>query len=80
MLWIKNSRVIDPESGTDRVTDLFLDGGEIAGIGEKAVKMAEKAISAGSEVQEIDGTGLVTGPGLIDVHVHFRDPVLLHLL
>lgn len=78
MLWIKNSRVIDPESGTDRVTELFLDGGEIAGIGEKAVEMARKAISGGKKVQEIDGTGLVTGPGLIDVHVHFRDPGLTY--
>lgn len=70
MLIIKNSRVIDPKSGCDAVMDIVIEEGTIIGVGpDLASAYADK-----SGVQVIDASGLVTAPGLIDVHVHFRDP------
>ena len=72
MLMIRGSRVIDPESGLDRVTDILADETGILKIGDMAGEdIPEKALV-------IDGTGLITGPGLVDVHVHFRDPGLTY--
>ena len=72
MLMIRGSRVIDPESGLDRVTDILADETGILKLGDMAGEdIPEKAFV-------IDGTGLITGPGLVDVHVHFRDPGLTY--
>lgn len=65
MILIKNGRVIDPETGFDKVTDIVLSDGMIKSIG-KAEKMDYDQI--------IDAEGMTVAPGLIDVHVHFRDP------
>lgn len=76
MILIKNARVMDPESGFDQVTDILLDGKKIAKIG-KADDESENNIS-GDNIsgikQVIDASGMIAAPGLIDVHVHFRDP------
>lgn len=76
MILIKNARVMDPESGFDQVTDILLDGKKIAKIG-KADDESAKDVSgndtSGIE-QVIDASGMIAVPGLIDVHVHFRDP------
>jgi dihydroorotase len=64
-LLIKNGRVIDPASNFDKVADLLLDGGIIAGVGENID-------AAGAEV--FDASGLVVAPGFIDMHVHLREP------
>ena len=66
MLLIKNGRVVDPKSGFDQVADVLVDG-------KKVVKIADAIEEAGAEV--IDATGLVVAPGLVDIHVHFREPV-----
>ncbi len=66
MILIKSGRVIDPESGRDEKLDILVDGEIIKGIG--------KNIEAESADEVIDAQGLVVSPGLIDVHVHFRDP------
>jgi len=66
MILIKNGRVIDPESGRDEITDILIDEGKIARI--------EKSIDISGEKAVIDAGGYVVSPGLIDVHVHFRDP------
>ena len=66
MILIKNARVMDPESGFDQVTDILLDGKRIRQIG-----MVDDV--SGIE-QVIDASGMIAAPGLIDVHVHFRDP------
>lgn len=62
-LLIKNTNVIDPSQGIDKVADIFIENGKIKGIGryEKADRV-------------IDGSALVAAPGLVDMHVHLRDP------
>jgi dihydroorotase len=63
---IRNGRVIDPANERDEVADLLLVDGQIADL---------KDVNAGrGKVEEIDATGLVVSPGLIDIHVHFREP------
>lgn len=59
---LKNGRVIDPASGTDRVTDIGIADGEIAYIGR-----VDDATSAG-EVADLAGS--IVSPGLIDTHLH----------
>lgn len=67
MILIKNGRVVDPVIGTDRVMDVLTDGSVIAQTGQ--------GLSAPG-AQVIDASGLVVAPGLVDAHVHFRDPGL----
>ncbi len=70
MILIKNGRVIDPKSGTDETLDLLIEDGKIAGIGKyKRSNDYERVIEA---------EGKIVAPGLIDVHVHFRDPGLTY--
>ena len=71
MLLLQNGRVIDPKSGLDQVMDLVTDDGKILELGND---LKEKYPDA----RVIDATGLVVAPGLIDVHVHFRDPGLTY--
>lgn len=66
---IKNGRVIDPKTGMDEVIDIRIEDGVIVGIGTYEVDEALE-----SKAQVIDATGKIVAPGLIDVHVHFRDP------
>ena len=58
MILIKNGRVMDPETGFDKVTDLVLSGGKIKSIGNTETADFE---------QIIDAEGMVVAPGLIDV-------------
>ena len=57
--------MIDPVSGTDRVCDVLVESGRIVSIGA--------SIGAGAE-EVIDAAGLIVSPGLIDPHVHLREP------
>ena len=68
-LIIKNARVIDPVTGTDTVTDITAEGGIITAVGTAADEDGARVI---------DAKGLVAFPGLMDIHVHFRDPGLEH--
>ncbi len=65
---IKGARVIDP-GNLDRVSDVLISKGVI-----EAVQPAGTLESAGDAVEVIDGEGLWLTPGLIDMHVHFREP------
>lgn len=68
MILIKGGRVVDPVTKTDEVKDVLLgDEGRILAVGEIPEEKAEKA-------ELIDAKGLVVAPGLVDAHVHFRDP------
>lgn len=69
MLLIKNGRVVDPKSGFDQTADVLVDG-------KKVVKIAEQIEADGADI--IDATGLVVAPGLVDIHVHFREPGQTH--
>ena len=64
---IKGGRVIDPAQGLDKVLDVLIENGKIAKVGT-GLK------SEGAEV--IDASGKLVTPGLIDIHVHLRDPGL----
>lgn len=62
---IKNGRVVDPSSGTDKRLDVLIEKGKITQIKPK--------ISA-SGARLIDASGLIVAPGFIDMHVHLREP------
>lgn len=70
MLLIKNGRIIDPESKLDRVGDILIEG--------NVIKKIDKNIEVQDNYEIIDAKGMVVSPGLIDVHVHFRDPGLTY--
>lgn len=63
---LQNGRVIDPSQNVDRVTDLWIRGGRVAALGEPPPHFEVE--------QNIDATGLLVVPGLVDMHVHLRDP------
>ncbi|MDU1044020.1 MULTISPECIES: dihydroorotase [Peptoniphilus] len=65
---IKNGRVIDPISKTDDILDIKVAKEKIVAI-EKDI-----FVDKDSDEKVIDATGKVVVPGLVDVHVHFRDP------
>lgn len=82
MILIKGGRVIDPERGIDEVQDVVLDDGVIKRIGSFSGICGGKTTEAADQDSRyelvIDATGLVVAPGLVDVHVHFRDPGLTY--
>jgi dihydroorotase len=67
---ITNGRIIDPANGRDEIGDLWIKDGVIV--------EAPPAGAAASPAEEIDAKGLVVAPGLIDLHVHFREPGQSH--
>ncbi|MCK5069636.1 MAG: dihydroorotase, partial [Desulfocapsa sp.] len=64
MLILQNGRILDPVTGTDTVADLWVEDGVIVSAQEK--------IPAGSQIFDVQGSWIV--PGLIDMHVHLREP------
>ena len=69
MLLIKNGRVMDPMSGLDQVCDVLVEGKKIVKIGQNL---------EAADAQVLDASGLVVAPGLVDIHVHFREPGQTH--
>jgi len=67
--WIQNARIIDPAVKRDAIGDLYISGGKF---------VASLSVSAKKSAKKIDATGLIACPGLIDVHVHFREPGQTH--
>ena len=61
---IKGGRVVDPANGFDEIADVLIVDGKIAEVG--SVK--------DSDAEVIDAKGFIVCPGLIDLHVHFREP------
>jgi dihydroorotase len=64
---LKGGRVVDPANGRDGVFDVLIDGDRIARVGRDLV------VDAGVMVVDIP-SGLIICPGLIDMHVHLREP------
>jgi dihydroorotase len=75
-LLILNGRVVDPASGTDGPRDVLLRDGRVAAV-ELPGALAGVAGSLPKENQ-IDAAGCVVAPGLIDIHVHLREPGQTH--
>jgi dihydroorotase len=67
---IRNGRVIDPANKRDEVADLLIVDGKIADISQLS--------TLNSQPDEIDASNLVVAPGLIDMHVHLREPGFGH--
>lgn len=66
---IKGGGVIDPANKIDDVVDVLIEDDKIAAVGKD---LENKKIATGAEV--VDATGKVVAPGLVDMHVHLRDP------
>jgi dihydroorotase len=67
--WIKNGLVIDPANDREAIGDVFIKDGLIV----DSLNDAEK-----QEATHFDAKGLVVAPGLVDIHVHFREPGQTH--
>jgi len=65
LLWIKNGRVIDPAAKRDAQGDVYIADGKF---------VAEFSAAQKKQARKIDATGMIVCPGLVDIHVHFREP------
>lgn len=66
-LLIKNGHVIDPANGIDEVTNIFVENGVISEVG------VDNDLD-GLDIEIIDASGKIVAPGLVDMHVHLREP------
>jgi dihydroorotase len=73
---IRNGRVIDPANKRDEVVDLLIVDGRIAD--KSAIREEFTRRGGQSAIDEIDATSLIVCPGLIDMHVHLREPGFSH--
>ena len=71
MLLLRNGYLIDPASGTEGYRDILIEDGKI-------VRIMPQGESVITESETIDLNGQCIAPGLVDVHVHFRDPGFTH--
>lgn len=69
---LKRARILDPSQGLDMTGDILISDGKISKIGEDLV------FGGDSEAEIIDCAGLTAAPGLVDMHVHLRDPGQTH--
>ena len=63
---LKRAHVVDPQVGLDDVRDVLIDGEKVAAVAE--------SLDAPEGAEVIDASGKYLVPGLVDMHVHFRDP------
>lgn len=66
MLLIKNAYIVNPADGREGQADILIEG--------KKITRIQQAIPLEKHWQVIDAQGMIAAPGLVDVHVHFRDP------
>ena len=67
---IRNGRIIDPANKRDQIADLLVVDEKIADVSQLS--------TLNSQPEEIDARGLIVAPGLIDIHVHLREPGFGH--
>ena len=67
-LLITHGRIIDPSQSLDAQADLLIVDGKVKALGPEAKSVAP------ADVEQLDATGMVVCPGLIDLHVHLREP------
>lgn len=72
MILIQGGRVISPKNGIDGIYHILTDGDKVVTIS------SEPIADLPEDVQVIDASGKLVLPGLVDMHVHFRDPGLTH--
>ena len=70
MLLIRNCHLIDPASGTDGMRDILVEGEQIRSV----ARPGELPLPEEGGGRVIHANGLIAAPGLVDTHVHFRDP------
>ena len=68
---IHNGRIIDPANKRDEIADLYIVDGKI-------VASKSETRNPKSKPEEIDAKGLIVAPGLLDLHVHLREPGFTH--
>lgn len=68
-LLIQNARVVDPSQNLNQTMDILTENGKIKAVGSSLTAEAEEIM---------DASGLVAAPGLVDMHVHLRDPGFTH--
>lgn len=73
MLLIKNGFVMDPKSGRNGIYDILIKENKIQKI-ESLIDEMDLTSEENKNLQVIDAEGMMIAPGLVDVHVHFRDP------
>ena len=81
MLILKNGYMIDPKSGIEGYRDILIDtdSEKIVRIVPRGALAEEMASTVSDSIGDvIDLTGQILAPGLVDVHVHFRDPGFTH--
>lgn len=73
MILIRGGRVIGPAEGLDALADIVLEG-------DKIVQLLPEGTGGDEDRYEqvIDAAGMIVAPGLVDIHVHFRDPGLTY--
>lgn len=74
VILIRGGRVIDPISGRDETADVLIANGQIARIGRVSPAEAQSVVTNKERVMEVDAEGCLVTPGLIDPHVHLREP------
>lgn len=71
---VNNGRLIDPKSGFDGPADLIIEDGVVSQILSHAETTPQQRQEAAQGAEQIDAAGCWVVPGLIDLHVHFREP------
>jgi len=79
VILIRGGHLIDPAAGVDGLKDVLLRDGRVAEVAEPGKTSVGKATSAkakaaADDVQIIEAKGLTVAPGLVDIHVHLREP------
>jgi dihydroorotase len=70
MLIIRGGRILDPKNGLDFTGDITIEGGRIREI----IRRLTTCFQAHKASGQVDASGLLVIPGLVDIHAHFRDP------
>jgi dihydroorotase len=73
---VRNGRVIDPANKRDEIVDLAVVDGRV--VDKSEIRNQRQSGSDKSEIEEIDASNLIVCPGLIDMHVHLREPGFGH--
>ncbi|MEZ3444909.1 MAG: dihydroorotase [Lachnospiraceae bacterium] len=76
MILIKNGTVIDPENNLEQLAEVLIKDGKIVKIAQEILEEDIQKWNSGcdADCEVIDASGCIVAPGLVDVHVHFRDP------